>query len=62
MAHDNNIIIVPIETVHLAALEELPFHHRDPFDRLITATAFAEKMTLITADENIMRYDVPLAW
>jgi PIN domain nuclease of toxin-antitoxin system len=62
MTHDNNIIIVPIETAHLAALEELPFHHRDPFDRLIAATAFAEKMTLITADENIMRYDVPLAW
>ncbi|MDR0720327.1 MAG: type II toxin-antitoxin system VapC family toxin [Treponema sp.] len=62
MAQDNNIIIVPIETTHLAVLEELPFHHRDPFDRLIAATAFAEKMTLITTDENIMRYDVPLVW
>jgi PIN domain nuclease of toxin-antitoxin system len=62
MARDNNIIIVPIETAHLAALEGLPFHHRDPFDRLITATAFAEKMKLITADENIRRYDVPLVW
>jgi PIN domain nuclease of toxin-antitoxin system len=62
MALDNNIIIVPIETAHLAVLEGLPFHHRDPFDRLIAATAFAEKMKLITADENIRRYDVPLIW
>jgi PIN domain nuclease of toxin-antitoxin system len=62
MARDNNIIIVPIETAHLAALEGLPFHHRDPFDRLIAATAYTEKMKLITADENIRRYDVPLIW
>jgi PIN domain nuclease of toxin-antitoxin system len=62
MAQDNHITIVPIETAHLVALEGLPFHHRDPFDRLIVATAFAENMTLITADENIMRYNVPLAW
>jgi PIN domain nuclease of toxin-antitoxin system len=62
MAQDNNSIIFPIETSHLVALEGLPFHHHDPFDRLIAATAFAEKMKLITADENIMRYDVPLVW
>jgi PIN domain nuclease of toxin-antitoxin system len=62
MAQDNNIIIVPIETAHLAALEGLPFYHRDPFDRLIAATAFAEKMKLITADENIGRYDVSIVW
>jgi PIN domain nuclease of toxin-antitoxin system len=62
MAQDNNIILLPIETAHLAVLEGLPFHHRDPFDRLIAATAFAEKMKLITADENITRYDVPLIW
>jgi PIN domain nuclease of toxin-antitoxin system len=62
MAQDNNIIIVPIETAHLTVLEGLPFYHRDPFDRLIAATALVEKMKLITADENIMRYDVPLVW
>jgi PIN domain nuclease of toxin-antitoxin system len=62
MAQDNNIVILSIETAHLVALEGLPFHHHDPFDRLITAIAFAEKMKLITADENISRYDVPLVW
>jgi PIN domain nuclease of toxin-antitoxin system len=62
MAHDNNIIIIPIETAHLVVLEGLPFHQRDPFDRLIVTTALVENMTLITVDENIMRYDVPLVW
>ncbi|MDR1238894.1 MAG: type II toxin-antitoxin system VapC family toxin [Treponema sp.] len=62
MAQDNNMIILPIETAHLTVLEGLPFHHRDPFDRLIAAAAVAEKMTLITADEHIMRYGVPLVW
>jgi PIN domain nuclease of toxin-antitoxin system len=33
--------------------------HRDPFDRLLIATAIAEQMTIITADANIARYDVP---
>jgi PIN domain nuclease of toxin-antitoxin system len=39
-------------------VEILPFHHRDPFDRLLVATALAEGMILITADENILKYDV----
>jgi PIN domain nuclease of toxin-antitoxin system len=57
-----DITILPIETAHLTALESLPLIHRDPFDRLLVATALAEKMTLISADENIRRYDVPLVW
>jgi PIN domain nuclease of toxin-antitoxin system len=40
----------------------LPFIHRDPFDRLLVATAIAEQMTIITADENIARYDVSKLW
>ncbi|GMO17421.1 MAG: type II toxin-antitoxin system VapC family toxin [Termitinemataceae bacterium] len=56
------ITILPIETAHLTALESLPLIHRDPFDRLLVATALAEKMTLVSADENIRRYDVDLVW
>ena len=61
-AQHNDIIVIPIETAHLTALKELPFIHRDPFDRLLVATARAEQMTLITADENIARYDVQHIW
>jgi PIN domain nuclease of toxin-antitoxin system len=47
---------------HLESVQSLPFIHRDPFDRLLIATAKTEGMTLITADENIRRYDVKWLW
>jgi PIN domain nuclease of toxin-antitoxin system len=62
LAQANDITILPIGTAHLTAFEGLPWIHRDPFDRLLIATAQAERMTLITADENIARYDVPHIW
>jgi PIN domain nuclease of toxin-antitoxin system len=62
LAENNGFTVIPIETSHLTAYESLPFIHRDPFDRLLVATAIAEQMTIITADENIARYDVPLIW
>ena len=41
---------------------DLPFIHRDPYDRLLIATARADGMTILTADENIHKYDVPFVW
>ena len=61
-AQSNYITIIPIATTHLTIYENLPFIHRDPFDRLLVATALAEEMTLITADTNIAKYNVPQAW
>jgi PIN domain nuclease of toxin-antitoxin system len=61
-AETNGFIFVPIKTVQLTALEKLPLLHRDPFDRLLIATAISEQMTLISADKNIAQYDVPLVW
>ena len=40
------------------ALQDLPFHHRDPFDRILVAQAQAEALTLITRDPDIAKYDV----
>jgi PIN domain nuclease of toxin-antitoxin system len=51
-----------IEPNHLDCVDSLSFIHRDPFDRLLIATAKTEGMTLITADENIRRYDVKWLW
>ena len=59
LAETTDILIMPIKSDHLTVLETLPMIHRDPFDRLLIATALAENMTLITVDENIARYDVP---
>ena len=61
-AEANSIAIFPIKIAHLSALGTLPMIHRDPFDRLLVATALAEEMTLITGDENILRYEVSQIW
>jgi len=62
MITQNGFIILPITQPHLASLTGLPFIHRDPFDRLLVAVAKAEGMALLTADENIHRYDISSAW
>ncbi|MCL2002838.1 MAG: type II toxin-antitoxin system VapC family toxin [Oscillospiraceae bacterium] len=58
LINDNYFNVLPIRDEHIERLFTLPLHHRDPFDRLIIATALAENMTLITADEDIQKYDV----
>jgi len=54
--------ILQIEDGYLKKLLELPFVHKDPFDRLIISTAIAEDLTIITIDENIQKYDVKWVW
>ena len=56
----HGIAILPIGAVVAAAVEALPFHHRDPFDRLIVAHADHENRTLATADTALAAYGVPL--
>ena len=51
-----------IEDKYILGLSKLPMLHKDPFDRLLIATAIAENMTIITIDENIQRYDVAWVW
>lgn len=54
--------ILPIEENHLLRLPNLPFHHKDPFDRLIIAQAQTEQFTLISKDSKFEEYDVSLLW
>ena len=61
-AENNGFIVLPIKTDHLSVLEALPMLHRDPFDRLLVATAKADNLTILTADENIHKYDVSTVW
>jgi len=63
MLSQNRFIILPITQPQLETLiSELPLHHRDPFDRLIIATAKAEELTIVAIDENIQKYDVSWIW
>ena len=47
-----------ITTEHALAVENLPQHHTDPFDRLLIAQAQIEKLTLVTKDPRIKQYAV----
>jgi PIN domain nuclease of toxin-antitoxin system len=54
--------LVKIEKEHILELEKFPFIHRDPFDRLLIATAILEKMNIVTTDTNIQKYPVSCIW
>lgn len=51
-----------ITTPHALAVETLPLHHTDPFDRLLVAQAQVEKLTLVTRDARLQAYAVPIIW
>jgi len=59
---ENDITVLPIETGHLNNLIDLPFHHRDSFDRLIIAQALAEGFPVISSDAASSHYAVKLIW
>ena len=58
----NNIDLLGICGEHVKVVEGLPFIHRDPFDRIIIASALAEGFTIITDDDNIKKYSVLWTW
>ena len=53
-----SVQILPVQAEHALRLGALPLHHRDPFDRLLVAQAQVEGFTLVTADPQILQYDV----
>lgn len=53
---------LPITADHTAAVESLPWVHRDPFDRLLVAQALVEQATLVTPDRALDGYGVPTLW
>lgn len=53
---------MPMLPAHLGATEGLPLIHGDPFDRLLIAQTTIERCRLVTADERINGYDVPVLW
>lgn len=55
-AETDGHVPLPILREHLSVVARLPWHHRDPFDRLLVAQSLAEPMTLLTADATLARY------
>ncbi len=58
----NSIRLLNIDFRHITKVATLPYHHRDPFDRLLIAQASLEKMTLVTADTAIAQYGIKCLW
>lgn len=53
---DNDIELLPIKYEHTAIINRIPFHHKDPFDRMIIAQALFENMDVIGVDERFDEY------
>ena len=49
---------LPISAAHALAVGALPWHHKDPFDRLLIAQARLENLALVTSDSALAAYDV----
>ena len=58
----NNFILLPIHYDHIIKLGKLPFHHNDPFDRMLIAQAITESLHIISRDSSLDSYDVQRIW
>jgi PIN domain nuclease of toxin-antitoxin system len=58
----NGFQSLAIELRHVAKVVSLPFHHRDPFDRLLAAQAIEEKCPIVSADPVFRKYGVTRIW
>jgi PIN domain nuclease of toxin-antitoxin system len=58
----NQLRLLSIELNHVLALETLPLHHHDPFDRLLIAQATMEQAVLLSRDMIFHRYPVDVRW
>jgi PIN domain nuclease of toxin-antitoxin system len=56
----SGIPLLPIELAHVETLRHLPWHHRDPFDRMLIAQAKAENLAVITSDQHFQAYGIEL--
>ena len=58
----NGIQWLSIKPEHARGVIKLPWHHRDPFDRLIISQCITEKLVCITADEHFSKYRIKCLW
>ncbi len=59
---ENGFGVLSVEWTHAAAVEKLPPHHSDPFDRLLAAQALAENLPLVSGDPAFGAYGVTVVW
>ena len=57
---NDGVVTLDIKTIHALQASQLPYHHKDPFDRMIIAQAQVESLSVITADRVFQKYDVSI--
>lgn len=58
----NNLLLLSVQLSHALHLENLPLHHKDPFDRMLVAQTVVENLRIITADRQFSVYGVATLW
>ncbi|MCL2245051.1 MAG: type II toxin-antitoxin system VapC family toxin [Treponema sp.] len=58
VVEENGFKLLYIKEEHIKQLETLPVFHRDPFDRILIASAICERIKLVTTDDDVMRYGI----
>lgn len=58
----NGVSVLSLKFDHVKRLEELPWHHRDPFDRILIAQSLDENLPIVTSDPLFDRYPIQLIW
>lgn len=58
----NVLTMLPISIEHVATLSTLPFHHRDPFDRMLVAQSMVEGLPIVSGDAAFDQYGVQRIW
>ena len=58
----NVLTELPVSMTHALILQNLPLHHKDPFDRLLVAQAMVNQIPLLSADQQLSAYDINRLW
>ncbi|WP_347257378.1 type II toxin-antitoxin system VapC family toxin [Methylocaldum sp.] len=58
----NALTPLPVTIAHTMWLADLPFHHRDPFDRLLVAQALSEDIPILSVDSQLSAYEIHRIW
>lgn len=61
-AVENNIRLLSIQPHHVFPIKNLPFHHKDPFDRILLSQCIQEKMHLLSKDKEFDKYGINRIW
>ena len=62
MLDEQDFNIVPISVAHVATVASLPFHHKDPFDRMLVSQSLVEKWAIVSNDAILDAYGVNRIW